>query len=39
LSTKEAGSEIYAVSIATGGNVEVLSTEAHWDPVKPSDIL
>lgn len=29
MSTKEAGSEIYAVSIATGGNVEVLSTEAH----------
>ncbi|MDD4975207.1 MAG: hypothetical protein PHY93_12690 [Bacteriovorax sp.] len=25
--TKEVGSEIYAVSIASGGNVEVLSTE------------
>lgn len=29
MSTKEAGSEIYAVSIASGGNVEVLSTENH----------
>ena len=27
MSTKEVGSEIYAVSIASGGNVEVLSTE------------
>lgn len=27
MSTKEIGSEIYAVSIASGGNVEVLSTE------------
>ena len=27
MSTKEAGSEIFAVSIASGGNVEVLSTE------------
>lgn len=26
MSTKEAGAEIYAVSIASGGNVEVLST-------------
>ena len=29
MSTKEVGSEIYAVSIASGGNVEVLSTENH----------
>lgn len=27
MSSKEAGCEIFAVSIATGGNVEVLSTE------------
>jgi len=27
--TKEVGSEIYAVSIASGGNVELLSTENH----------
>lgn len=27
MSTKEVGSEIFAVSIASGGNVEVLSTE------------
>lgn len=27
MKTKEVGSEIYAVSIASGGNVEVLSTE------------
>ena len=29
MSTKEVGSEIYAVSIASGGNVELLSTENH----------
>jgi len=29
MSTKEAGAEIYAVSIASGGNVEVLSTGNH----------
>ena len=27
--TKEVGSEIYAVSIASGGNLELLSTENH----------
>lgn len=29
MSTKEAGCEIFAVSIASGGSVEVLSTESH----------
>ena len=28
MSSKEAGAEIFAVSIASGGNVEVLSTES-----------
>lgn len=29
MTTKEIGSEIFAVSIASGGNVELLSTENH----------